>query len=82
MIIPVPLRRDLHGHVHRLGGPPTVADELDLFASGTLQSMQLLELITAIEDQFAITIDERDVAAGRLRSIITIAALIGERRRS
>lgn len=66
-------------HVHDLGGPPAVADDLDLFATGALESMQLLELINRIEDDFAIRIDERDVQVGRLRSVATIAALIGAR---
>lgn len=76
--------RDVHaalrGHVHQLGGPAAAADELDLFGAGALESMQLLELITRVEDDFAIRIDERDVQTGRLRSIATIATLIGERR--
>lgn len=70
----------LRGHVHQLGGPAAAADELDLFGAGALESMQLLELITRVEDDFAIRIDERDVQTGRLRSISTIATLIGERR--
>jgi|JI7StandDraft_1071085.scaffolds.fasta_scaffold484656_2 acyl carrier protein len=70
----------LRGHVHQLGGPAAAADELDLFGAGALESMQLLELITRVEDDFAIRIDERDVQTGRLRSIATIATLIGERR--
>jgi len=70
----------LRGHVHQLGGPAAAADELDLFGAGALESMQLLELITRVEDDFAIRIDERDVQTGRLRSISSIATLIGERR--
>ena len=76
------LSDSLRVHVHQLGGPPAVADDLDLFATGTLASMQLLELITAIEDDFRVRIDERDIQAGRLRSIASIAALITERRPS
>lgn len=72
----------LRGHVHALGGPAAAADELDLFGAGALESMQLLELITRVEDDFAIRIDERDVQTGRLRSISTIAVLISERRRA
>lgn len=72
----------LRVHVHQLGGPPAAADELDLFATGALASMQLLELITAVEDDFRVRIDERDIQAERLRSIATIAALISERRPS
>jgi acyl carrier protein len=76
------LRTALRAHVHQLGGPPAVTDDHDLFASGTLASMQLLELITAIEDDYRIVIDERDVHTGRLRSLEAIAALIAERSRS
>ncbi|MBK9035575.1 MAG: acyl carrier protein [Myxococcales bacterium] len=70
----------VRSHVHDLGGPPVVTDDLDLFATGALESMQLLELINRLEDDFAIRIDERDVQTGRLRSVATIAALISERR--
>lgn len=76
------LSDSLRAHVHQLGGPPAVADDVDLFATGTLASMQLLELITAIEDDFRVQIDERDIQTGRLRSIASIAALISERRPS
>ena len=69
----------LRGHVHALGGPAAAADDLDLFGAGALESMQLLELITRVEDDFAIRVDERDVQTGRLRSIASIAALVGER---
>lgn len=70
----------LRVHVHQLGGPAAAPDELELFATGALASMQLLELITAVEDDFRVRIDERDIQAGRLRSIAAIAALITERR--
>ena len=53
----MPLSDSLRVHVRQLGGPPAVADDLDLFATGALASMQLLELITAIEDDFRVRIE-------------------------
>jgi acyl carrier protein len=41
--------------------PPT---SVDLFATAALASMQLLELITAVEDDFRVRIDERDIQPG------------------
>jgi acyl carrier protein len=74
------LRAAVRAHVAALGGPAEPADELDLFATGALASMQLLELITRVEDAHGIRVDDRDVHGGRLRSVAQIALLIAERR--
>lgn len=57
------------------------ADTEDLFASGLIRSLHLMELVTAVEDTFQITIDERDLHERRLRSVEQICALVVERRR-
>ena len=74
------LRDHLRAEVHALGAPADVADDVDLFATAALTSMQLLELINRLEDAFAVVVEERDVAAGRLRSIAALTALVRARR--
>ena len=71
---------DLRSHVADLGGPRHVADDADLFGSGALKSMQLMELINLLEDTYAVRVDERDVMTGKLRTVASIARLVVERR--
>lgn len=74
------LRDHLRAEVHALGAPADVADDVDLFATAALTSMQLLELINRLEDAFGVVVEERDVAAGRLRSIASLTDLVRARR--
>ena len=70
---------DLRRHVADLGGPAAVAADTDLFGTGALKSMQLMELINLLEDAYAVQVDQRDVMSGKLRSLRSIAALVTER---
>jgi acyl carrier protein len=54
-------------------------DDDDLFASGVLRSLSLLELVNRLEDQFGLRVGQTDIVAGRLRSVATIAALVATR---
>ena len=66
--------------LRQLGAPPVDAD-VDLFATGAVKSMQLMELINHLEDTFGVRVEQRDIMAGRLRSVRSIAALVIDRRR-
>ena len=76
---PPPLRERVRRYVAELGGPCEVADDVDLFGTGALKSMQLMELINHLEDTYGLQVEERDVMTGRLRSVVAIAALVAER---
>lgn len=76
---PPPLRERVRRYLAELGGPREVADDVDLFGTGALKSMQLMELINHLEDTYGLQVEERDVMTGRLRSVVAIAALVAER---
>jgi len=52
-------------------------DSEDLFSRGVLRSMNLMELVDQLEERFRIRVGHRDFVAGRLRSVDSIAALVG-----
>ena len=54
-------------------------DAQDLFVTGLVRSLHLMELVTAIEDAFHIEVVERELHERRLRSVDQIRALIVER---
>ena len=74
------LCNELRNHVTDLGGPRLVANDTDLFGTGALKSMQLMELINLLEDTYAVRVEQRDVMTGKLRSVAAIAQLVAERR--
>lgn len=74
------VRQQLTSFLQQLGASP-VGDDVDLFATGTVKSMQLMELINHIEDAFGVRVAQRDIMAGRLRSVRSITSLVVERRR-
>ena len=78
--MPDPVRQQLTRFLQQLGAPP-VADDVDLFATGAVKSMQLMELINHIEDAFGVRVAQRDIMAGRLRTVQAITSLVVERRR-
>ena len=76
------LCNQLRTHVAELGGPGHVANDADLFGTGALKSMQLMELINLLEDTYAVRVEQRDVLTGKLRSLTSIAQLVRERGRA
>jgi acyl carrier protein len=52
--------------------------ETDLIASGLLDSLQIVELVAQIEQQFGLRIDLERVDFDDLRSLAGIARLIGD----
>jgi acyl carrier protein len=54
-------------------------DAEDLFSRGVLRSLNLMELVNALEDRYQIRVGHRDFVAGRLSTVEAIAALVGGR---
>jgi len=50
--------------------------EVDLFESGMLDSLQLVELLAQLERQFGVQIATADIDLDRLRTLEGIAALV------
>jgi len=50
--------------------------EADLFETGTLDSLQLVELLAHLERQFGVQIATADIDLDRLRTLEGIAALV------
>lgn len=50
--------------------------EADLFESGTLDSLQLVELLAQLERQFGVQLATADIDLDRLRTLEGIAALV------
>ena len=53
-----------------------LADEADLFASGGLDSLGLVELLLGLEEEFGIDISAEDLELDRFRSITSIASFV------
>ena len=71
---------ELRNYVADLGGPRHVANDTDLFGSGAVKSMQLMELINFLEDSYGVRVDQHDVMTGKLCNLTSIAQLVRERR--
>jgi len=55
----------------------TVDDDVDLFGAGLLDSLGLLELISAIEQRFDVVLDLSDLDFEQISRIGDFAALVG-----
>ena len=74
------VRTDLRGMLTQLGGGGGgFGDGDDVFAARVVSSLNLLELIAFIEDTYRISITQRDVFDGHLRSIDRMVALVAAR---
>ncbi len=63
----------------RVPGKRAVADDYPLIESGLLTSLDTLELILFLEQEFEITIDDEDVTEENFRSLRAIAGLVSRR---
>jgi acyl carrier protein len=52
------------------------ADDEDVFASGVVGSMNLVELVTRVEDTYGLEVTQRDIFDGRLRSVDRLVGLV------
>jgi acyl carrier protein len=73
---PDPVRRDLRALLDRITGGTAFRDDQDVFTTGVVRSINLLELIVGVEDTYGIVVDERDVFAGHLRSVDQLVAFV------
>lgn len=55
------------------------SDDVDLFASGVLDSLGLVELILALGETFALNINYEELAIDDLRSVAAIARFVSAR---
>lgn len=56
-----------------------VTDQTNLFASGHLDSFGFVELITFLEQEFAIKLSDDDLLSNRLNSLASLAAVVEEK---
>lgn len=73
------VRIQVRALLDQLTGGASFRDDEDVFASGAVRSIHLLELIVGVEDAYGIVVDQRDVAGGRLRSVDALVAFVRER---
>jgi acyl carrier protein len=59
--------------------PSTLDDSTLLVSSGVITSLSLLELVTFIEDRFAVALEGDDLGIARMDSIDSMVELIQER---
>ena len=59
--------------------PSTLGDATPLVTSGVITSLSLLELVTFIEDTYALQLDVDDLGVSRMDSIDLLVELVGER---
>ena len=63
------------------GEPPeTLKDSTRLLSSGIIASVDLLELVTFIEEQLSVVLEQEDIGLDRMDSIDLLVELIRERR--
>lgn len=61
----------------RGSAPPS--DDADVFATGLVRSLNMIELINQLEDRYGVRIDQRTLQDGHLRSVERIVTWLGAR---
>ena len=61
------------------GGNQSVAVDTDLIATGSLDSLSVMELVAFLADEFSIKIAAADITPANLRSVATLTALVEAR---
>jgi acyl carrier protein len=59
--------------------PETLKDSTQLLTSGIIASLSLLELVSFIEEQFAVVLEHEDIGPDRMDTIDLMVELIRER---
>lgn len=59
--------------------PETLKDSTLLLTSGVIASLSLVELVTFIEEEFGVSLEEEDMGAERMDSIDRLVDLVSER---
>jgi hypothetical protein len=71
-----PVRAQVRALLARLAGGAAFTDGQDVFATGVVRSMNLLELIVGLEDTYGLVVTQREVFEGRLRSVDLLVELV------
>jgi acyl carrier protein len=58
----------------------SLADDYDLLASDVIDSLGIAELISFMEKQYGISVDDSDLDAENFRTVERIVALVGQKR--
>jgi acyl carrier protein len=79
------LQREIAEYIVAQYLPGTPADELpvtyDLFDTGVIESLSLIQLITWIGDRYAIAVDQIELAPDNFRTVAAIEEFITSNRR-
>lgn len=62
--------------------PESLKDSTRLISSGVITSLSMLELVTFIEETFAVTVQPEDLGVPRMDSVDLLVELVASRRRS
>lgn len=73
------VRSQLRSILTRIGTGVPFADSDDVFDRGVVRSLDMIEMITAIEDTFGVEVAQRDVFEGHLRSIDRLVSFLASR---
>jgi len=73
------LRMHVRAILSQLGNGTSFSDSQDVFATSVVTSINLLELICTLEDRWGLTIEQRDVFDGHLRSVDRLVAFVAGR---
>jgi acyl carrier protein len=60
--------------------PATLTDDTPLISAGIIDSLAVLDLVSFLETEFSIRLEQQDLGRERLDTIALIGALIAERR--
>ena len=77
--MPDDVRLQLRSLLAELSRGARFADADDVFALGVVRSLQLIELITWLEDTYGLEVAQRDVFDGHLRSVDRLVAFVVDR---
>lgn len=62
--------------------PASLADDTPLLSAGLIDSVAVMDMVTFIEKEFSVRLEEQDLGRDRLDTVALIGALIDERRGS
>jgi acyl carrier protein len=78
------IQQELRTHIQRTYLPDTPAeqlsDDIDLLATGVIDSLQVLRLVAWLEEHYQIPVGDSDVGLEDLRSITSLSGLVQRER--
>lgn len=82
MTQPAPIDREIVAFLHERGaGGTDLAPETDLLASGVLDSLLVMDLVSHLERAYCIRLENDDVSPANFRTPSALAKLVEIRRR-